>query len=371
MKKIFQTLALLFSLATSCAFAQSSLIATLNHNGTISVFYGPDALSEAHNAATHGDAITLSGGGYIATDITKAITLRGAGMQADSTNNQRNTVIQGDFKIAIPDSTTQRLSIENIFNDNTITAVAGLQNTTFLKCRLGTVLLDSATTAGTTDNDSIKPKSITHSQGNCFIHCRITNGLKIYGNNDSHRNSAEFVNSYIKNVNTNYCALQFTNCIIENNNSVSSIYHNRYIDHSIFYNCIFIGCSSSGDNYDTLPSSCVAYNCLAINVYFSNQSSERHIFHNIKNTTNTVIAKINYGLAFKTHTSTYYDNENFELTETAKTKYLGNDGKEVGIYGGSFPYSPNPSSPRITKCNVATRSTSDGKLSVEIEVKSE
>ena len=71
---------------------------------------------------------------------------------------------------------------------------------------------------------------------------------------------------------------------------------------------------------------------------------------------------------FKTFKGTYDDNENFELKDTAKKNYLGTDGKEVGIYGGSLPFDPVPSNPQITKCNVAAKSTADGKLSVDIEV---
>ena len=63
------------------------------------------------------------------------------------------------------------------------------------------------------------------------------------------------------------------------------------------------------------------------------------------------------------------DNETYELTETAKATYLGTDGTQVGIYGGMLPFDTTPSNPRITKCNVAAKSTADCKLSVDIEVK--
>ncbi len=56
------------------------LLATLNHEGSISPYYGSSALQEAYNAANHGDVITLSSGSFLGTDIKKAITLRGAGM---------------------------------------------------------------------------------------------------------------------------------------------------------------------------------------------------------------------------------------------------------------------------------------------------
>lgn len=64
-----------------------------------------------------------------------------------------------------------------------------------------------------------------------------------------------------------------------------------------------------------------------------------------------------------------FKTERLELTDAAKTKYLGSDGTQIGIYGGSIPFDPRPSNPQITKLNVASKSTADGKLSVDIEVK--
>ena len=58
----------------------------------------------------------------------------------------------------------------------------------------------------------------------------------------------------------------------------------------------------------------------------------------------------------------------FELTDEAKTAFLGDDGTEMGMYGGVMPYNSTPSYPQITKMNVANKATADGKLSVEIEV---
>ena len=91
------------------------------------------------------------------------------------------------------------------------------------------------------------------------------------------------------------------------------------------------------------------------------------MFTNIPNTTNMILTGA-LSTAFKTYTGTYNDNETFELTDAAKAQYKGSDGTEVGIYGGSLPFDPTPTNPQITKCNVASKSTADGKLSVDIEV---
>lgn len=73
-------------LTGTLAQAQTSLMATLNHEGTISTFYGARALQQAHQAAASGDVITLSSGTFQAENITKAVTVRGAGMDVTSAN---------------------------------------------------------------------------------------------------------------------------------------------------------------------------------------------------------------------------------------------------------------------------------------------
>ena len=111
-----------------------------------------------------------------------------------------------------------------------------------------------------------------------------------------------------------------------------------------------------------IHSSCTAYNCVS--------NFDSYLFKNITNSTN----KGNIPLTdlFKTYTTEkvfmYLDDEMFELTDEAKTKYLGTDGTQVGIHGGSIPFDITPTNPQITKCNVASKSTIDGKLSVDIQI---
>ena len=57
------------------------------------------------------------------------------------------------------------------------------------------------------------------------------------------------------------------------------------------------------------------------------------------------------------------------LKEELQSTWLGDDGTQVGIYGGFLPFDPTPTNPQITKFNVASKTTADGKLSVDIEVK--
>ena len=107
-----------------------------------------------------------------------------------------------------------------------------------------------------------------------------------------------------------------------------------------------------------LRASNIALNCISINaknIFAANEANLGNHFSSFEE-------------LFKNFTGGNFENQKFELTDEAKAKFLGTDSTEVGWYGGAFPYTSIPSYPRITKMNVANKSTADGKLSVEIEV---
>ena len=329
MKRLF--LSLVASIIATMSFAQSSLLATLNHEGTVTTYYGAQAFSTALNAAAHGDVITLSSGNFIATNITKAVTIRGAGMMMDADKGISPTTISGDFTINIPTDTQEKLTMEGIYHNHRISVSGTLQNAMFLKSRFKAFK----------DGNNCVMKNLS------FIHCMVQDELYCPPNS-----SISCINCFIEdpwNSSTN-SAFEFQNCVINSNtDGMTSIFS------SSFTNCVLYGKNSA---YDYLPSSNVAYNCISLNC-------NGNAFRNIPNSTN----KNNVTDVFVSYTGNVDDSELFELTETAKTNYKGTDGTEVGIHGGSFPFDATPSNPQITKCNVASKSTADGKLSVEIEVK--
>lgn len=335
MKKFFSLIALFSCAAVS--YAQSSMLATLNHEGTVSTFYGPTALRDAHAAAAHGDAITLSSGSFVSTDITKAITLRGAGMEVDTLSGTEPTVISGDFNIQIADTIPQRLTIEGIYHNQYIYYKETLTNALFLKSRLNFV-----TNSGVA---ALKNAS--------FIHCRIANHLRLEENSSASCINCAIEDPYSNNTSTSNFELQ--NCVIKFQDNSTDQVHS-----STFKNCLIYANGNYSNKH--IQSSCMAYNCVGFN--------HTILFENIPNSTNVHVDNIT--TVFKTYTGQSLqklDSENFELTDEAKSKYLGTDGTQVGIYGGSLPFTSTPSNPQITKCNVAAKSTADGKLSVDIEVK--
>ena len=324
MKKLFLSLVAAIVAATA-TYAQSTLVATLSHGSDITMFYGSNALRDAHNAAVSGDVINLSGGAFQAVDITKAVTIRGAGVD-DATP----TYILSSCKIKIPDTDTGRLSMEGVRCPNVY--IEGiLTNAFFLKC----VLIDISSYNGS----AVKLVNVI------FADCKFTGTINWQGSG-----SIQFLNCFLSGFTSgNTTGNTLLNCII-----IQPYWENI----SSIANTQLINCIISGDSRNNLPSSSVAKNCIAINSpnCFSTSPS------------NTDCKHATFEEVFKDFTGTYSDDQTFELTDEAKTKYLGTDGTQVGLYGGVMPYTSTPSYPRITKMNVANKTTADGKLSVEIEV---
>lgn len=324
MKKFIVLFVAVMAMFATTAKAQSSLLATLNHEGTISTFYGTNALQQAHAAAADGDVITLSSGTFQSVNITKAVTLRGAGMVLDAATQTEPTVLANDFTIDIPDETTQRLTIEGIYT-NQMVRINKLKNAMFLKDRFRYFAFPG----------SAYGKDLT------FIHCRIT---ERYNGTDYSNNSAVFQNCIVRDMHGNNYI--FNNCLFLEAN-------NLHCGNSEYRNCIILGSNNAN-------SSSTYYN----NLYCKYSSK---VNFDVTNNTNVEVAEDNE--AIKNLFGNSDDNE-YKLTEAAKALIKGTDGTEVGIYGGSLPYDPTPTNPQISKFNVAAKTTADGKLSVDIEVKS-
>ena len=339
MKKLFSLLSMLSM--SMVVFAQGSLLATLSHDGEICAFYGASALTSAVAAAENGDVITLSSGQFNAVDITKPITLRGAGMSVstDSINSHEATIVQGDFTINLADSLEGRIVMEGLYFNQSVTYAGVLKNAQFLKCRFS----------------KFTGKSTPIMTNSSFINCRINDVILLYANSNAY-----FINSLVCNPVSleSSSSVEFDNCFIKFDNHYSDAGQASSVVNSYYKNSII---QVTRNNYN-IPSSCTAYYCVGIGYV--------GLFNNLisKNTTNRT-ANID---VFKTYNDTGYyinDTASFELTETAAATYLGTDGTQVGVYGGNLAYDENPTIPQITKCNVASKSTADGKLSVDIEVK--
>lgn len=339
MKKMFLSLVAAIVAATA-TYAQSSLVATLNHENQISVFNGQYALSAALAAAEHGDIITLSSGTFVAADITKAVTLRGAGNADDNITGQTVTRVSGNFYLNIPNDVEQRLSIEGIiFTGTMYKKDPEHKYATFTKCQFATI--DYAGTGPAV--------------GWRFIDCYISSMIRLYEGT-----TATFLNCRVcepcaYTSDSKPSSYEFDHCIVVSRNSAG--FGNYPLRNSKFYNCFIFEIEPYFSNltYRGLQATNEAYNCVGYD------AAEVSVFRYINQNSNTDLTTDEYNALFKEDTF-------YELTDEAKAKYKDADGGEVGLYGGVMPYSMSIQTPQITKLNVAQKTTTDGKLNVSIEV---
>lgn len=325
MKKLI--LSLVASMLATVFYAQNLLVATLTHEGNVSMYYGVYALQNAMIAAASGDIITLSGGAFQAVDIEKAVTLRGVGI-----DDAIPTCIAGDFTINIQQSDTSRMSMEGINCTGGITMDGEFANAYFRKCQYFSI---------SCPDTSI----ITNIM---FVNCKIIAWTSWYGNC-----TLSFINSYVNGLTTGTTSsASFINCVILPTGSGHGL-NPESTRNSYLENCIIYGLTE--DISKSLPSTSTAINCVSINY--------TDLFKDVQ--IKTGCTKSTFQEIFKNFTGTY-DSESFELTDSAKTTFVGTDGTEVGWYGGIAPYSSVPSYPLITQLNVSPKTS--GILNVNINV---
>ena len=371
MKKLFSILVLAFS--CSALFAQQTAVALLNHEGTLTSFYGANALADAHKAAVHGDVITLSGGSFAGLTFSKAVTVRGAGMVADSTGNREITYINSDVRIEIPTTTETPIIFEGIFFQGVIgysrVNSSLCNNSTFNKCRINW-------------QGGISDINGNANFYNCLLGISGTYGTSSFGTNVNIVNS--IVNN-LRNTNSSYCKLNVTNCVVTYHPWQYNSYNvdSKPIDskNTTFKNCIFTGVLLENYSSDVstfyLPETAVVNNCISCYYGYKKETSSeaavyyRDIFSNIANPNSTNVYFDEVTEVFKTYTnagriSQISVHEKFELTDEAKA-ILGSDGKEVGVHGG-IGFNLEPTTLQITKCEVSPKVSEDSKLSVSIKV---
>ena len=324
MKKFL--LSLVAMMAATMSFAQNGLVASLSSGEDVTYYYGVSALQQAVAAAQSGDIINLSGGSFNATDFTKGITVRGAGI-----DSPEPTYIVGDFTINIPEDDANRFMMEGIRCTNLIYFRGVFANPYFLKCQFNKI--------GRWDYDVAISNII-------FANCKITGELRAAANS-----SYILVNCFANNLyQQDWATITATNCIIAR----------REIDglgNSQLFNCILV--SPTYSPYQ-LPGSAQATNCIAVNFNYDT-------FGNCSVRPNCPTTSKSYTEVFKTYTGTYSDTETFELSEAGQA-ILGTDGKEIGLYGGLLPFSSTPTYPLISTMTVPAKTNDQGKMDVTVGI---
>ena len=334
----------LMLLIGATVFAQTQ-VAILNHNEEISMFYGANALANAHSAAVAGDIITLSSGSFNGCTITKPITLRGAGFENDTIANTMRTYTNESIYIDVPSDSLFNLTIEGI-RFSTI-YYRNVYKPCFIKCYIHQIL--SATSMSIID-DAI------------FINCYVGTSL---GSRVS-LSSFSYINSIVANISEEATILLY-NSIVKLNypHCGNPIYESLYAYNSIIINDNgYVSNCMGGNQYAKISSTSLLKNCITI------KNGGNSLIESMTMFNDTNLEVDNYSAIFNS-LNVISSIGDYTLKEEIAASFLGDDGTEVGLYGGLYPYNTKPNYMIVKKCNVASRATVDNKLSVEIEVISE
>ena len=340
-----KTLLLAFALILSAAtFAQQQL-ATLNKNGVITVYYGQSALQQAHNAAENGDIITLSPGTFNAENITKAVTIRGAGMFPDTAAKTEATILVNDYYIDIPENQDYSLYMEGIYNNSGTVVIRKAYNAQFVKTYFMTInhyYNDNGWKYGTEMNST-------------YINCIIRNFKHDNNDYNTTAHNTRFVNSAILAL-SSLGNPQIINCVANLNNSTTSL-NRASIENSILYCNDYTPSSSSNIDANYITS----YYSIGINTY------NNSVYYKSTPANNHLMNSSSYGNVFESFSGSS-SATSFKLKESVATTFLDENGGQIGMYGGQMPFDPKVRNPLIGKVTVAPTTTSDGKLEVDIQL---
>lgn len=324
-------------------------VTTLQHNGTTQVYYGQSSFSDALGAAVNGDTLVLSAGFYTApTSISKGVKVYGSGHFPDSANVPKRTTIMSGLSI---NAGADSLRLEGLYINGNINyaAASSINYVNVIRCRLGNALFNST--------------SATASKNFCsYEECFIEGGINFYnyGNNFLLKNSIisgvtsiNGLSAPIGNISGN--ALIEGNislpCTINYNSFIRQVYSSIIKNNILICTTHFNTCSGNYINNNLFVSSSVDFtgNSSNNNYFGVPQSS---IF--VNQTGNTIDYSHNYHLQ-------------------NPSQYLGTDGTQVGIYGGTTPFKEKgaTSNPQITNRNIATQTDVNGNLQINISGKAQ
>lgn len=364
MKKIYIALVILIT-ATFCnkIYAQTEVLsATVQQGDKTSIFYGPNAFVEAIKIVKDStDVINLSSGTFNSTTINKACIIYGAGFERDTVRNVYPTIL-GSIKIKpdlAPDDEGNMVNLKGaldglhiegisvtdkcIFEENGGTA-PDIYNILLRRCYFGDLRFK------TWEQHPSPANSCPHNSK--IINCIIG---ELY-----HHPNAENVGVY--------------NCIMGKTAVYSNLCYNKdvIIKNCIIFNAYNFGCvykdnifiSNNIDFYDAQETaSFFSHNIATHADYFKYIDANRN--------DNNWAGKATIGIFGEDVGNGYDSKYSYKLKEGNASIYVGSDGKEVGLYGGDYPFSKIPSNPQILSKEIDVQTTTDGKLKVSVKIEAQ
>lgn len=329
MKKTLFIIAICLVAVALNVSAQTAKIA-LQHNGNVTL-YASDAMPTVMDAAADGDTIYLNEGNFISDfSITKKVSVIGAG---------QGSKITGNVTVAISGNPIlNAIVLDGLYITGSLTLSAPMENVKIRKCKFGATTFTANVTNVVFDR--------------CYCTNQIT--LSSYVKSLTALNSKIF---YIVGSGYTADAANFINC------NIYKVFMNY--SGTTYYRDIFKGVviNSILDTYEYgsyyyLGPDATLVNCLILDAnydYYTKYSTNQ----------NCMTTK---GLSYSGNFMSSSTLETAVSKEVLQNNnLLGNDGKVVGIYGGTTPFNLVPSVPTVTSSKIVV-DTDNKKLNVDIKV---
>jgi len=313
--------------------------AALHTASGVQIFNGSNAFINAHNAASSGDTIYLSGHTFTPpASFDKQLMIFGAGHYVDSTLATGKTFINGNVTLNENADLFYLEGVE-ITGNFTISTNHSVNNVIIKRCKIN----------GTFNalGDLSNP----------------TSNLSLIGNVLMNRLNLENIQNSLLSNNIISNTFQGSNGNMISNNIIMGFIWGSTMDY------LFFGSNNTLTN-----------NIILWEGYNANVNGSGNIFNNnlyVEPTPDygaTATSIGNYTGILQTTIFVNQTGNTFDYAHDyhlqAPTTYLGTDGTEVGIYGGTFPYKEGavPHNPHIQLKNIAPTTNANGDLQIQIQV---
>lgn len=322
-------LSLIVVIATAMTINAQTI--ALHTSSGVQILKGTTTLLTAYNSAQNGDTLYLSGGTFTPPPaFDKQLMIIGAGHYVDSTLATGKTIINGNITLS---GNADMFYLEGVEVTGTFafTTNHSVNNVTIKRCKINGLFTVPGTTTpsynlaliGNVFENAVYLNNAQNAvMSNCIVQINIawSNGSLI-SNNILMFNGAYAIHDSHNN--------QINNNIIIGAAPVSG-------SGNIFNNNLFVAATPL---YGSSPTTIGNYTGVAQSAIFINQSG----------------FSFNYA-------------HNYKLQNPGT--YLGTDGSQVGIFGGTFPYKEGavPLNPHIQTKNIAPTTDTNGNLQIQIKV---
>lgn len=332
----------LLTLTIAMTMTMNAQTIALHSSTGVQIIKGNTALATAYTAAQSSDTLYLSGGSFTPpANFDKRLMIFGAGHYVDSTLATGKTFINGNFTL---DENADLFYLEGveITGNFTISTNNSANNVVIKRCKIN----------GTFNalGDLSNP----------------TSNLSLIGNVLMNRLNLENLQNSLLSNNIISNTFQGSNGNMFSNNIVLGFIWGSSMDY------LFSGNNNTLNNNIFLWEGYAANVAGSGNVFNNNLYVEPSPDYGATATSSGNYTSILQSSIFVNQIgSTFNYTHNYHLQ--SPTTYLGTDGSQVGIYGGTFPYKEGavPLNPHIQLKNIAPTTDANGDLQIQIQVEAQ